>query len=213
MAFCERQWALIHLEQLWTDNVRTIEGKHLHERADNPFADESRKTVRVVRSVPVVSRRLGLRGVADIVEFHQDKEHIENHNCRLEGRKGWWHPVPIEYKRGRPKPDDRDAVQLCAQAMALEEMLQIIVPVGFLFYGDTKRREEVAFDDRLRQVTVELAQRMHHLTHEGVTPPPTKGKRCKLCSLVEDCQPQWLLKHRSVQNYLARMCRLEGDGL
>lgn len=129
----ERQWALIHLEQVWAENVRTVEGKHLHNRVDDPFKDESRTTLRIVRGMPVVSQQLGLRGVADVVEFHAGKEHIEGEYCRLENRGGWWRPVPVEYKRGRPKRDDRDAVQLCAQAIALEEMLQVHIPSGFLF--------------------------------------------------------------------------------
>lgn len=212
-AFCERQWALVHLEQLWAENVRTIEGKHLHERADNPFGDESRGTIRVVRSVPVASQRLGLRGVADVVEWHQEQEYQEHRHSSLPGRKGWWHPVPIEYKRGRPKPDDRDAVQLCAQAMALEEMTGLVIPSGFIFYGDIRRREAVDFDERLRHMTIDLAARMHRLAQEGITPPPKKGKKCKSCSLVEECQPGLVLKHRSVADYLARMCHLEEDRL
>ena len=213
MAFCERQWALIHLEQAWAENVRTIEGKHLHNRADDPFKDESRKTLRVVRGMPVISQQLGLRGVADVVEFHADKEHIEGENCRLENREGWWRPVPIEYKRGRPKRDDRDAVQLCAQAIALEEMLLVHIPSGFLFYGKTKHRQSVALDATLRQRTFELSRRMHQLALEGKTPRAQKGKHCSLCSLIEQCQPNWMLRHRPVKNYLERMCRVEENAL
>lgn len=209
MAFCERQWALIHLEQVWAENVRTVEGKHLHERADDPFQDESRKGLRIVRSVPVFSRRLGLRGVADVVEFQQVDREVLGETCRLTGRSGWWRPVPIEYKRGRPKADDRDAVQLCAQAMALEEMLQVDIPKGFLFYGQTRRREEIVFDAALREHTASLAARMHECLRTGVTPPAEKGKRCSQCSLVELCQPLWLLRRRSVKAYLASMCQAE----
>jgi len=213
MAFCERQWALIHLEQVWAENVRTIEGKHLHNRADDPFKDESRKTMRVVRGMPVVSQKLGLRGVADVVEFHKSKENVEGETSRLENREGWWHPVPVEYKRGRPKPDDRDAVQLCAQAIALEEMLQVSIPLGFLFYGQTKHRQAVALDISLRQHTMELSKSMHQLAREGKTPKAQKGKHCSLCSLTEQCQPYWMLRHRPVGNYLERMCRVEGEEL
>jgi CRISPR-associated exonuclease Cas4 len=211
MAFCERQWALIHLEQIWSENVRTIEGKHLHERTDDPFEDESRKTLRIVRAMPLVSRKLGLRGVADVVEFHQSKKLIEGETCLLGDREGWWRPVPVEYKRGRPKPDDRDAVQLCAQAMALEEMLQVMIHSGFLFYGQTKHRERVVLDTALRQHTVDLAERMHQLIREGKTPRAQKGKRCSQCSLVEQCQPKWMLRHRSIKSYLERMYCMEDD--
>ncbi|WP_425059684.1 hypothetical protein SCACP_02810 [Sporomusa carbonis] len=213
MAFCERQWALIHIEQAWSENVRTIEGKHLHERVDDQFADESRKSVRIVRSMPVVSRNLGLRGVADVVEFHWNKEFTSRETCRLKGREGWWRPVPVEYKRGKPKPDDRDAVQLCAQAMALEEMMQILIPSAFIFYGETKHRQTITIDERLRQYTTHLARRMHQLVQDGQTPKAQKGKRCSQCSLVEDCQPYWMLRHRPVEKYLVRMCRMEVDNL
>jgi CRISPR-associated exonuclease Cas4 len=211
MAFCERQWALIHIEQIWSENVRTVEGKHLHERTDDPFEDETRKTLRIVRAMPVVSRKLGLRGVADVVEFHRTKEFCEGETCLLEGREGWWRPVPVEYKRGRPKPDDRDAVQLCAQAMALEEMMQVAIGSGFLFYGQTKHRERIVLGAALRQHTVDLAARMHLFAREGKTPRTQRGKRCSQCSLVEQCQPYWMLRHRSVEAYLGRMCCVEGD--
>ncbi len=211
MAFCERQWALIHLEQIWAENVRTVEGKQLHERADDPFKDESRKTLRIVRSMPVVSQQLGLRGVADVVEFHACKEHVEGENCRLANRGGWWRPVPVEYKRGRPKKDDRDAVQLCAQAVALEEMLQVKILSGFLFYGKTKHRHEVVLSEPLREHTFELSNRMHSLASEGITPKAQRSKHCSLCSLTEHCQPYWMLRHRPVKAYLERMCGMEGD--
>ena len=111
IAFCERQWTLIHIEQIWAENVSTIEGKHLHEKADDQWHDESRKNIRIVRSMPLISKRLGLRGVADVVEFQQSDTNVAGETCLLEKRRGWWRPVPIEYKRGRPKPDERDAVQ------------------------------------------------------------------------------------------------------
>jgi CRISPR-associated exonuclease Cas4 len=209
IAFCERQFALIHVEQAWAENVRTVEGKHLHERTDNPFADETRKDFRVVRAMPVVSRRLGLRGVADVVEFHQAGIFQAGEVCKLENRKGWWRPVPVEYKRGRPKRDDRDAVQLCAQAIALEEMLQIKIACGYLYYGQTKHRQEIRIDDELRRHTEELAMRMHRLVQAGETPKAPKGKRCTECSLIEQCQPQLTNRHRSVIAYLERMCRVE----
>lgn len=209
MAFCERQWALIHIEQVWAENIRTVEGAHLHDRADDPFEDETRNTLRIIRAMPLVSKQLGLRGVADVVEFHRGKERSEGETCRLGNRAGWWRPVPVEYKRGRPKPDDRDAVQLCAQAMALEEMLQLSVAGGALYYGQTRQRVPVVLDGALRRHTAELAGRMHQLVQEGRTPKAQKGKHCSQCSLVEPCQPYWTLRHRPVGAYLTRMCRRE----
>jgi CRISPR-associated exonuclease Cas4 len=213
MAFCERQWALIHIEQVWSENVRTVEGQHLHERTDDPFADESRKTLRVVRAMPIVSQQLGLRGIADVVEFYQCQEYIQGKMCQLEDRKGWWRPVPVEYKRGRPKKDDRDAVQLCAQAIALEEMLQISIDEGFLFYGQTKHREPITLGEMLRKHTFQLATEMHQLIKDGKTPKAQKGRHCSQCSLVEQCQPDWTLHGHSVKAYLARMCCVEVDDL
>ncbi len=211
MAFCERQWALIHIEQVWSENVRTIDGQHLHERTDDPFADETRKTLRIVRAMPLVSQQLGLRGIADVVEFQQSREYVEGKTSPLRDRKGWWRPIPVEYKRGRPKFDDRDAVQLCAQAISLEEMLNVSIDEGFLFYGQTKHRESIAFTTTLRKHTAELATRMHRLFEEGRTPKAQKRRHCSQCSLVEQCQPDWTLRGRSVENYLARMCQVEVD--
>lgn len=209
MAFCERQWALIHIEQVWAENARTVEGKHLHERADDSFFDETRKNLRIVRSMPVISQRLGLRGVADVVEFYQSDTFIADKTCALKDRPGWWQPVPVEYKRGKPKSDERDAVQVCAQAMALEEMLGVSIPEGAVFYAQIRRRETVLIDEALRTYTKKLAMRMHELVSKGITPRALKGKHCSQCSLVEQCQPQWMLKHRSVAHYIDKMCRVE----
>jgi CRISPR-associated exonuclease Cas4 len=209
IAFCERQWALIHIEQAWDENVRTMEGKHLHERADDPFENETRKDIRVVRAMPVISNRLGLRGIADVVEFLRTDEPSEGVTIRLKNRKGRWRPYPVEYKRGRPKRDDRDAVQLCAQAMALEEMLNIRIDSGFLFYGVNRRREQIFFTDELRKRTEELSRKMHEMMAEGKTPKATKGKHCSLCSLKEICQSDLTIRHRSVEKYLERMVASE----
>lgn len=209
MAFCERQWALIHIEQAWAENVRTIEGKHLHERTDDPFEDETRKDVRIVRAMPVVSKKLGLRGVADVVEFHRTEEASEGVAVRLKNRKGWWRPYPVEYKRGRPKRDDRDAVQLCAQAMALEEMMNVVIDSGFLYYGQTRHREHIIIDKELRDRVEGLSKKMHEYMTVGKTPKAVKGKHCSLCSLKEICQPELTIRHRSVEEYLARMVDVE----
>ncbi|MFZ3076711.1 MAG: CRISPR-associated protein Cas4 [Psychrobacter glacincola] len=209
MAFCERQWALIHIEQAWAENVRTMEGKHLHERTDDPFEDETRKDVRIVRAMPVVSKKLGFRGVADVVEFHRTEEASEGVAVRLKNRKGCWRPCPVEYKRGRPKRDDRDAVQLCAQAMALEEMLNVAIDSGFLYYGQIRHREHIISNKVLRDRVEELSKKMHEMMAEGKTPKAVKGKHCSLCSLKEICQPELTIRKRSVEEYLVRMVDLE----
>lgn len=211
MAFCERQWALIHIEQVWADNAHTMEGKYIHERVDNPFEDETRKDIRVVRALPIVSNKLGLRGVADIVEFQRTENDLAGITVRLENRKGWWRLYPVEYKRGRPKPDDRDAVQLCAQAIALEEMFGVEIEKGFLYYAQTRHRVEIIFDQVIRIRVAQLCEKMHIMMSEGKTPKATKGKHCSLCSLKEICQPNLTISHRSVKDYLARMVDLEVD--
>ncbi|MBI5076308.1 MAG: CRISPR-associated protein Cas4 [Nitrospirae bacterium] len=186
--FCERQCALIHIEQLWTENLFTAEGRIMHDKADsNKF--ESRGNVRIDYSVPMRSLRLGLIGKADVVEFHKRDD-------------GTWLPFPVEYKRGKPKMDDCDRVQLCAQAICLEEMLNVDIPAGALFYGQTRRRENVVFDDRLRAETAEISQRVHELIEAGVTPKAEYAKKCDKCSLIELCMPKTCAKAKSASKYL-----------
>jgi CRISPR-associated exonuclease Cas4 len=186
--FCERQCALIHIEQLWTENLFTAEGRIMHDKADsNKF--ESRRDVRIDYSVPMRSLKLGLIGKADVVEFHKRDD-------------GTWMPFPVEYKRGKPKADDCDRVQLCAQAICLEEMLNVTIPAGALFYGQTRRREDVVFDSELRTKTTEISQRVHELIEGGVTPKAIYAKKCEKCSLLELCMPKTCSKAKSVNKYL-----------
>ena len=190
-AFCPRQCALIHIEQTWTESGRTAEGRIMHERVHDE-SRESRGDVRIDYGVSLRSLRLGLIGKADVVEFHR----------RLEGP---WRPFPVEYKRGKPKADDCDKVQLCAQAICLEEMLSVTIPAGALFYGQTRHRLDVIFDEVLRRETEETARRAHALIASGRTPPPVYEKRCESCSLMADCLPKTIQKRRSVKNYLTRI--------
>ena len=190
LAFCERQWALIHIERLWAESDRTVEGRHLHDRAHDPSAGETRGDVVTARAVPLASRRLGLVGVADVVEFHLVAAGARSGGVSMPGRQGLWTPRPVEYKRGRPKPDDRDQVQVCAQAICLEEMLGVTILSGDLFYGQTRHRCEVVFTEILRHRVQTLAERMHALFQAGVTPPPRSGAHCKRCSLLDLCLPR-----------------------
>ena len=175
LAFCERQWALIHLEQSWAENRLTAEGRVLHEKVDDAHY-ETRRGMRLVRALPLRSLRVGLSGRADLVEFPVKKGA----------------PVPVEYKRGRPKHTDIDEVQLCAQGICLEEMLGIEVREGQLFYHQTRRRQEIEFTDALRQRVEYLAGRMHALFDARATPWAAREKKCGQCSLVELCRPEWL---------------------
>lgn len=189
--YCPRRCALIHIEQVWDENRFTAEGKIMHEHVHEQ-GDESRGNVKIGRGIPLRSLRLGLVGVADVVEFHRINRNV-------------WQPYPVEYKRGKPKPDSSDLVQLCAQAICLEEMLSVPVPKGALFYGRTRRRLDVPFDKSLRARTEEAARIAHDLIESGVTPPPVYGRRCESCSLLNECMPRNMEKRVSVKHYLKRM--------
>ena len=187
LAFCPRQWALIHLEQVWVENVRTAEGKLLHERADLP-GESRRASVRTVRGMWLRSERLHLTGRADIVEFRPE-------------------PYPVEYKRGRSKPNDCDTVQLCAQALCLEEMLQTAIARGAIFYGNPRRRQEILFTPELRARTEELAATMHRLYRKRETPAAVPGAYCSSCSLVHVCLPQATAHEDGAARWVARQLR------
>jgi CRISPR-associated exonuclease Cas4 len=222
LLYCERQCALIHTERLWAENRFTVEGRHLHERADSSKR-ESRGGLRSSRSVPLWSFKLGLFGKADVVEFHaacpepaccEPIEPVEGARPEVEsGGRGEGvtggpgapsfniqqsafsnvphMPFPVEYKRGKPKSHDADRVQLCAQAMCLEEMLGVAVPAGALFYGRTRRRMDVAFDPAIRDLTRLTARRLHEMLASGQTPPAVyEKKKCERCSLKTQCLPR-----------------------
>jgi CRISPR-associated exonuclease Cas4 len=175
--FCPRQCALIHIEQLWAENAATAEGRVAHERV-HAAETETRRGVRTVTGMPLRSDRLGVSGIADVVELHRAPE-------------GGWRPFPVEHKRGRPKAHRADEVQLCAQAMALEEMFAVEIAEGALFYGQPRRRTNVAFDPALRALTREVAAATHALIAAGRTPRiGYDKKRCDACSLIEICRPR-----------------------
>ncbi|MCD8366765.1 MAG: CRISPR-associated protein Cas4 [Clostridiales bacterium] len=194
--FCRRQWALIHLEQQWAENLRTTEGELLHKNAHDAEQRTLRGDLLTVRAMRVHSARLGLSGECDVVEFRRSEEGVP-----LADTKGLWLPYPVEYKRGRAKPTACDEAQLCAQAICLEEMLCCTVPEGALFYGQPRRRQEVTFTPELRTLVEHAAQEMHQLFQRGYTPKgkPTKG--CNACSLKDLCLPG-LTKGPSVADYL-----------
>jgi CRISPR-associated exonuclease Cas4 len=182
--FCRRQWALIHIERQWQDNLLTAEGKLMHARTDDPKISEVRQDVIITRAMPVASYRLGLNGVCDVVEFTPSPEGVS-----LPGRQGQYIPTPIEYKRGREKSDPCDKVQLCAQAICLEEMLSVPIPVGYLFYGEIRHRVEVAFSQELRSLVFKISEEMHNYCERGYTPKVRISRACRSCSLEEICLP------------------------
>lgn len=196
-AFCRRQWALIHIEKQWEENVKTVEGNLLHRNAHDSSYQESRGDVQIFRSVSVSSPTLGISGECDVLEYHKSDDGIP-----LPGKKGLWQPYPIEYKRGHPKENDADRLQLCAQALCLEEMLCCPIPEGALFYGEIRRRESIVFTDELRTQVRKLLEEMHDLYQRGYTPKVKPGKFCNACSLKEICLPK-LARVKSVSSYLA----------
>ena len=197
-AFCRRQWALIHPEQQWQENLRTVEGGLLHRRAHDGAARERRSDTLILRGLQVVSHQLGLSGQCDVVEFHATPKGVP-----LQGEEGLWQPYPVEYKRGKPKSHQADELQLCAQAMCLEEMLCWPVPEGALYYGENRRRMPVIFTEELRQTVKKALTEMHQLYQRGHTPKVKPTKACNACSLKELCLPR-LMRAESVQDYLHR---------
>ena len=169
------------------DNRLTVEGARMHRRADSGN-DETRRNLVVLRGLPVRSAKLGLSGRPDVVEFRRI---VRGSGVALDGREGRWSPRPVEYKRGRPKRHRADEVQLCAQALCLEEMFDLRVSRGDLFYGARRRRSEVVFDEELRRTTEEAAGRLHALLTQ-VAPPPAEyqPRKCDSCSLISACLPK-----------------------
>ncbi len=200
--FCRRQWALIHVERQWDDNPLTAEGRLMHRRVNDPYFVESRKGLIIARSVPVCSRSLGLTGICDLVEFRSADEGV-----RLPGREGTYLPAPVEYKRGRPKQDACDEAQLCAQAMCLEEMLELSIPVGYLYYGRTRRRVEIELDDDLRALVCKAAREMHTYYRRGYTPRVRPSRACRACSLAAICLPKLQHRRRWASRYIEEHMR------
>ena len=201
-AYCKRQWALIHLENQWAENLRTTEGNLLHERAHDEHIREKRGDVLTVRGLRIHSRALGVSGQCDVVEFHRDAQGVP-----LAGEAGLWLPMPVEYKRGSPKVHDADRLQLCAQAMCLEEMLLCPrIGEGCLYYGETARREHVPLTDDLRDTVATCLEDMHRMAARRQTPKVTPTRGCNACSLKDVCLP-FIQQKRSAAAYIAGRIR------
>lgn len=194
--FCARQWALIHIEQQWEENVKTIEGQFVHQKVDQPLIREKRRDKLIVRGMPVKSHELQMSGICDVVEFIEDPSGIT-----LTNEVGTYRVVPVEYKRGKPKQGAEDVMQLVAQAMCLEEMLVCDVPVGYFFYDEIKRRVEVSITESLKEEVRALFKQMHHYFSRQHTPKVKMGKHCKSCSLENLCMPVLNEKH-NVEAYM-----------
>jgi CRISPR-associated exonuclease Cas4 len=224
LLFCERRAALVHIEGVWEENVFTVEGAHVHQRVEDDLPVESRGDIRIARGLRLRSLRLGLAGKADVVEFHRMSEEGAEPSTRtadgfpsvgvaLPGATGLWRPFPVEYKRGRLRREEGYEVQLCAQAICLEEMLGVGVPEGAIFYGKPRRRLEVAIDASLRNRTELAVERLHELLNAGVTPQARYEKKCDSCSLVKICLPKAMSTRRGARGYLAQaLMALEKEG-
>ena len=194
--FCKRQWALIHIEQQWEENVRTIEGHDVHSRVDQPFTREKRGNKLIVRAMPVKSNALGISGICDAVEFIADVAGVEIH-----GMDGHYLAYPVEYKRGKPKIGDEDVLQLAAQAICLEEMLLHQVDTGYIFYNEVKRRIEVPLTVEIKEKVRAIVKEMKDYYDRKYTPKVKVGKFCNSCSLKNICLPK-LMKKQSVKRYI-----------
>lgn len=197
--FCRRQWAIIHIEQEWEENLLTIEGHEIHDRVDTPDIREKRGDMLYVRAMPIHSSTLGISGICDMVEFTQGARGVSLH-----GEEGLYIPKPIEYKRGKPKTHEADILQLTAQVICLEEMLATEIDEAALFYNEVKRRQNVTITDELREKVRKLTKEMHHYYKRRYTPRVKTGKHCKSCSLRHICLPE-LMNRETVETYMKRM--------
>jgi len=207
IAFCERQYALIYIEDQWEENVLTIQGHRLHERVDDPFESDKRNDIISLRGIYIVSYTLGLYGKADLVELIRSNE--TKGTIVLPNIKGNWKVKPVEYKRGKPKPDISDEVQLCAQSICIEEMYNVIIDEADIFYGEPHRRKTFKLDENLRKLTANYADKMHQLINSNTTPKPTYNPKCRGCSLLGLCQPQKMALQGKVKEYFDRNLNFE----
>lgn len=197
-SFCPRQWALIHIEEQWNENYLTAGGRIMHAKAHNGDSSEKRGDLIIFRALKVRSAELGISGECDIVEFRKSESGIS-----INGYNGLWLPFPVEYKRGKTKLDDCDRLQLCAQAVCLEEMLCTTINSGALFYGEPRRREVVDFTLELRYKLTDTVKSMHEIFMRKYTPNAVKGKHCKSCSIKDLCLPGLREKgETSVKRYM-----------
>lgn len=196
--FCRRQWALIHIEQQWEENVHTVIGELMHKKVHDPCIKEKRKDTILVRALPISSSELGVSGECDLVEFHKCEDGI-----KLFGHRGLYSVFPVEYKKGKPKVTDEDKLQLTAQAMCLEEMFSTEIPEGALFYGETRRREIVKITQELRTEVQDMFLEMHQYYQRGYTPKSKYSKACQSCSLKDICLPK-MNRSGSVKEYISK---------
>lgn len=203
--FCRRQWALIHIERQWAENVHTVVGELMHKKVHDPFVREKRKGLLVVRALPVSSKKLGVSGECDVVEFYENEDGI-----KLQGHRGLYTIQPVEYKKGKSKETDEDILQVVAQAMCLEEMFSTVISQGVIFYGETRRREVVEITEELRNIVREIFAEMHQYYERCYTPKVKWSKKCNGCSLKDLCLPK-LGKNLKVRTYMEQILSEEEE--
>lgn len=197
--FCKRQWSLIHIEQLWKDNVRTFNGIKFHDKVDDPYIFEKRGEIIISSSIPLISNELQLKGISDCVEFHKRKDNL---GVKVVGREGTYDVIPIEYKVGNIKNDSSDISQLCVQAICLEEMFNTEIEKGYIYYGKLRKRVEIIFTIDLREKVKSIVKEMRYYFESGITPKASYKECCKNCSLYDICLPKLKNKYNKVKNYI-----------
>ncbi len=197
--FCKRQWSLIHIEQLWKDNARTFNGHKFHEKVDNPYIFENRGDIVISRSIPLISHELKLVGISDCIEFHRRKDNL---GVKLSGKQGTYDIIPIEYKVGDVQKNQSDISQLCVQAMCLEEMFNTKIEKGYMYYGKSRKRLEVIFNEKLREKVRLTVKEMTYYFDNGITLKASYQEYCKNCSLYDICIPKLNDKYSNVKNYI-----------
>lgn len=201
--FCRRQWALIHIEKQWAENLLTINGELMHKNAHNNSSSEKRGNIIISRGLPVISRELGISGVCDVVEFHKSDD-----GALLKGYDGLYKILPVEYKHGEPKDDNSDILQTAAQALCLEEMFCTKIDEIHLYYGKIKHRQKINLDESIREELKKIVAEMHSLFLKGHTPKVKTSKKCRACSLSDLCLPK-MLNVESVGRYVSRFINEE----
>ncbi|GEQ49202.1 CRISPR-associated protein Cas4 [Tetragenococcus koreensis] len=204
--FCKRQWGLIHIDQQWAENSYTAEGQQLHKKADDPYIKEKRKDMFISRAIHVSSSSLGLSGILDVVEFYKDKKGIS-----FQGKKGKWQPYIVEYKRGQPKKDKRDVIQLVAEVMCLEETLDCQISNSYLFYHSVNKKIKIDITKELRDLVHDFSAKMHFYYQHKKVPDAEFFKNCRLCSLYDICMPRMNKRPKNIDNYIENAIYSEAD--
>ena len=198
LSFCKRQCALIHIERLWAENRLTIEGQHLHQKVHDSTCKEKRSNIKYLRGIDLWSSKYNIIGKADLVEIHYEA-HSTKKMTRI---------IPVEYKHGKPKSNNSDTVQLCAQALCLEEMFNMPISSGHIYYGRTHKRLIVDFDTVLLNQTQNLISELHSLIQSGITPTATYSSKCDQCSLINICMPHALKTRNTASRYIQKTLAL-----